>query len=77
MADDPKLLPNDFIPLDIEAVIGKKYNNKIFNSGVNDVSYYAGIIVGILNTGISERYIPDIFRSILNDLDSDGDGNGC
>lgn len=68
MADEPNILMSEYIPMDVENVVNIQLNKKDYSVGVRDFSYYAGIITGILNTGISEEYVPEILEVVLDDL---------
>lgn len=62
-----KIIDNDFLPFDLANIEKTSYFKNEFSKGVKVGSFYSGIIVSLLNTGISEEYVPAIFYTIMND----------
>ena len=42
-----------FIPMDVDAVMGLKYDKKEFERGIKEASYIAGFISCLANAGVS------------------------
>ncbi|GEM_PF-4716147 len=53
-----------FIPIDTSNLDGVKLNKKKFQEGLDDSSYYAGVISTLMNSGISAQ---DCMTWVLND----------
>ena len=53
-----------FIPIDISNLDGAKINKKKFQEGLDDFSYYSGVISVLMNSGISAQ---DAMSWVLND----------
>lgn len=52
-----------FIPIDISNLDGVKLNKKKFQEGLDDFSYYAGVISALTNSGVSST---DAVSWVLN-----------
>lgn len=49
-----EIIESDFIPIKLDDILDISYSKQNYKKGMADGSYLAGIIVSILNTGISE-----------------------
>ena len=50
----------------LDNIVNEKFNTKKFQEGVDFISRYCGMIVGLLNVGLSEEQVKEIIIDIKN-----------
>ena len=51
----------------LDNIVNQKFNTKKFQDGIDFISRYCGMIVGLLNVGLSEEQAKEIIIEIIGE----------